>query len=252
VLGASDYATAVLSNGRGHYEDAFAAAQRGVEYHDLGYATATLPELVEAAVRWGEPQVAAAALERIQELARASGTDWAVGIEARSRALLSEGKDAERLYREAIQRLGRTHTRLELARAHLLFGEWLRRESRRVDARDHLRIAHQLLTSIGAKAFAARAGRELLATGETVRKRTIQATGQLTPQENQIARLASDGHSNPEIGSQLFISPRTVEYHLRKVFTKLDINSRNQLPHVLTTVPDTAADLGPNVAMASI
>jgi DNA-binding CsgD family transcriptional regulator/tetratricopeptide (TPR) repeat protein len=252
VLAAGDYATAVLCNGRGHYEDALAAAQRAVEYPDLGFATLTMPELVEAAVRWGEPQIAAAGLERIRELARASGTDWALGIEARSHALLSTGQAAESLYREAIKRLARTHTRLELARVHLLYGEWLRRENRRIDARDQLRTAQQMLTSMGAKAFAMRAGRELLATGETVRKRTIQATDELTPQETHIARLASDGHSNPEIGSQLFISPRTVEYHLRKVFTKLDINSRNQLQHVLTSDPGTTEDLGASVAVASI
>jgi DNA-binding CsgD family transcriptional regulator/tetratricopeptide (TPR) repeat protein len=235
--GAADYAVAVLCNGLGHYQDALAAAQRAVEYRDLGFATLTLPELVEAAVRWGEPQIAAAGLQRIGELARASGTDWALGMHARSQALLSEGPAADNLYREAIERLTRTRARAELARAHLLYGEWLRRESRRIDARDQLRTAHDMLTAMGARAFAARAGRELLATGETVRKRKLATTDQLTPQEAQIARLARDGHSNPEIGSQLFISPRTVEYHLSKVFSKLDINSRSQLQDVLAADP---------------
>jgi DNA-binding CsgD family transcriptional regulator len=155
------------------------------------------------------------------------------GVEARSRALLSEGEFAERLYREAIERLGGTHLPAELARAHLLYGEWLRRENRRVDAREQLRGAYRMLTTMGIEAFAQRARRELLATGETVRKRTVDAAGELTPQEAQIARLAADGHTNPEMSTRLFISPRTVEWHLRKVFTKLGISSRRQLRQTL-------------------
>jgi DNA-binding CsgD family transcriptional regulator len=190
-------------------------------------------ELVEAATRSGNPDRAAVALQELAEMTRASGTDWALGIEARSRALLSENEAAERLYREAIDRLGRTRVRVELARAHLLYGEWLRRERRRLDAREQLRTAHELFTAMGIEAFAERAARELLATGERARKRTVETSGQLTAQETQIARLARDGLANSEIGARLFISPRTVEYHLHKVFTKLDISSRNQLDPVL-------------------
>ena len=166
-------------------------------------------------------------------MTHASSTDWALGIEARSRALLSENEAAERRYREAIDRLGRTRVRVELARAHLLYGEWLRRERRRRDAREQLRTAHELFASMGMEAFAERAARELLATGERARKRTVETSGQLTAQETQIARLARDGLANSEIGARLFLSPRTVEYHLHKVFTKLDISSRNQLDPAL-------------------
>jgi DNA-binding CsgD family transcriptional regulator len=164
----------------------------------------------------------------------ASGTDWALGVEARSRALLNDGDNAERLHRESIERLGRTRIRADFARAHLLYGEWLRRERRRVDARAQLRIAHDMLDAMGMDAFAERARRELQATGETARKRNVAtADEQLTAQEAQIARMARDGLSNPEIGVRLFISPRTVQYHLRKVFTKLGIESRSQLDRVL-------------------
>ncbi|HET6868665.1 MAG TPA: LuxR C-terminal-related transcriptional regulator, partial [Solirubrobacteraceae bacterium] len=192
-----------------------------------------LVELIVAAVRSGEPERAADALERLSEIARASGSDWALGIEARSRALLSEAEEAERLYREAIERLARTRIRVELARAHLYYGEWLRRERRRVDAREQLQIAHGMFATMGAEAFAARAERELLATGERVRKRTVETREELTAHELQVARLARDGLSNAEIGTRLFISPRTVEYHLHKIFTKLGIRSRNQLGHAL-------------------
>ena len=160
---------------------------------------------------------------------QAAGTDWALGVQARSRALVSEDEAAEALYREAIERLGRTRVRVELARAHLVYGEWLRRERRRVDAREQLRTAYEMLSEMGAEAFAERARRELAATGETARKRTDETRDELTAQEAQIARLARDGRTNPEIGAELFISPRTVEYHLRKVFTKLDISSRQEL-----------------------
>jgi DNA-binding CsgD family transcriptional regulator len=177
--------------------------------------------------------LAADALARLSAITQASGTDWALGIEARSRALLSDGEAAEPLYREAIERLSRTRLRGELARARLLFGEWLRRSERRVDAREQLRAAHEQLAGIGAAAFAERARHELLAAGETVRRRSSDTRDALTPQEAQIARLAADGSTNPEIGVRLFISPRTVEYHLRKVFTKLDITSRRELPEAL-------------------
>ena len=172
-------------------------------------------------------------VERLSEQTSAAGTDWALGIAARSHALLSDGPRAERLYQEAIERLGRTRLAFELTRAHLLYGEWLRRERRRIEARDRLRAAQDLFTSFGAEAFAARAARELMATGETARKRTIEARDDLTPQELQIAQFASDGLSNAEIGARLFISPRTVEYHLHKVFTKLGITTRGQLHRVL-------------------
>jgi ATP/maltotriose-dependent transcriptional regulator MalT len=188
-----------------------------------------VPELVEAAARAGDAELAREALERLAETTQPSGTDFALGIEARSRALLREGVAAEELYREAIDRLRRTELRPELARAQLPYGEWLRREGWRVDAREQLRTAHDLFDAIGMEAFAERANRELLVTGEKVRKRSPEAREELTAEETQIARLARDGLSNPEIGAQLFISARTVEWHLRKVFTKLGISSRRQL-----------------------
>jgi DNA-binding CsgD family transcriptional regulator len=189
--------------------------------------------MVEAGARSREPELAAGALERLGETTTLSGTDWALGIQARASALLSEGEEADRLYREAIDRLGRTRIRVERARAHLLYGEWLRRERRRLDARAQLRTAHELFAAIGAEAFADRAASELLATGETARKRSVDTDDRLTVQEARIARLAREGLSNPEIGARLFISPRTVEYHLHKVFTKLDIGSRSQLEQAL-------------------
>ena len=223
------YATAVLYNGLGLYEAALAAAQQACEHDDLGLFGWALIELVEAGARSGAHDVAAAALRPLEERTRAAGTDWALGIEARSRALLSDGPAAESLYREAIDRLERTRIVVHLARAHLVYGEWLRRENRRLDAREQLRVAYEMLSRIGAEAFAERARRELMATGETVRKRTVETRDVLTAQESQIALLAAEGHTNPEIGGQLFISPRTVEYHLRKVFTKLGISSRREL-----------------------
>jgi DNA-binding CsgD family transcriptional regulator len=233
VLTAGEAARALLHNGLGHYEKALAAAQQASAQDELGASSMSLPELVEAAVRSGRPQVAADALERLSKRARAAGTEFALGIEARSRALMSEGAPAEGLHREAIELLGRTRMRVEVARAHLLYGEWLRRENRRVDAREQLRSAHELFATMGADGFAERAARELLATGERARKRTADTRGELTAQEAQIAQLARDGYSNPEIGAQLFISPRTVEYHLHKVFTKLAISSRTQLDAAL-------------------
>ena len=229
----AEYATAVLYNGLGRYREALAAAQRASEHDDLGLFGWALIELVEAAARNREPQLAADALELLSERTGLTGTDWALGIEARSRALLDEGQGAEDLYLEATERLGRCRIKVHLARAHLIYGEWLRRQNRRIDARESLRSAHELFSTMGAEAFAERAARELLATGETARKRTADTRGQLTAQETQIAELAREGHSNPEIGAQLFISPRTVEYHLHKVFTKLEISSRNELQRVL-------------------
>jgi ATP/maltotriose-dependent transcriptional regulator MalT len=188
-----------------------------------------LPELVEAATRVGDTELARGALERLAETTQPAGTDLALGIEARCRALLSNGDDADMAFREAIERLGRTRRRPELARARLLYGEWLRREGRRADARAQLRAAHEMFTSFGMEAFAERTGRELAATGEKARKRSPETREELTPQEEQIARLARDGLSNPEIGAQLFVSARTVEWHLRNVFAKLGITSRRQL-----------------------
>jgi ATP/maltotriose-dependent transcriptional regulator MalT len=192
-----------------------------------------LPELVEAAVRSGDLDLASDALDRLASTTRPCDTDFARGVEARCRALLSDGAAADGLYREAIDRLGRTRLAPDLGRAHLLYGEWLRREGRRVNARVELRRAHDLLGAIGMAAFAERARRDLIATGERVRKRGDEGRNQLTPQEEQIARLAMDGMSNPEIGTQLVIRARTVEWHLGKVFTKLDLTSRRQLRTVL-------------------
>jgi DNA-binding CsgD family transcriptional regulator len=192
-----------------------------------------LSELVEAAARCGEPEAATDALGRLAEMARACGTDWILGVEARARALVADPADADELHRHAIQCLGRTRLRTELARAHLLYGECLRRENRRVDARAQLRAAHDLFTSIGMEAFAERARGELLASGDKMRRRTVETRDELTPQERQIAELARDGLTNPEIGARLFISPRTVEWHLRKVFTKLEIHRRHELSGAL-------------------
>jgi DNA-binding CsgD family transcriptional regulator len=229
VVAMAGCCTAILNNGLGRYDEAIEGAERGSEDDDQWYVGWSLVELVEAAARGGRPDVAASALNRLQERARAADTDWALGVLARSQALMSEGEVADGLYREAIERLDRTRIRLDLLRARLVYGEWLRRENRRVDAREQLRAAHERFAAIGAEAFAERARRELLATGETVRRRTAQTRDVLTHQEAQIARLAAEGNTNPEIGAQLFISPRTVEYHLRKVFTKLDLTSRREL-----------------------
>jgi len=227
------YLESVLGNALGRYEDARDAAWQAFERDELGFGSLIVPELAEAASRTGETALLNTALDWVTERAQVTPTEWARGIEARVGALASAGGAAEALYREALERLGRTRLRIELARTHLLYGEWLRREQRRVDAREQLRTAHELLSRMGVDAFADRAERELLATGETVRKRRVETRGDLTAQEAQIARLARDGLTNPEIGAQLFISPRTVQYHLRKVFLKLGISSRGELERVL-------------------
>jgi DNA-binding CsgD family transcriptional regulator len=235
----SQYAAALLYNGLGHYDKALAAAELACEYDDVGVLGWSLAELIEAAVRSGQPERASDALQRLSETTRASGTDWALGTEARSRALLSEGQTAENCYREAIERLGRTRMRPAAARAHLLYGEWLRRQDRRQDARAELRTAHDLFTAMGVEAFAERALRELAATGDTVRKRTVQAVSELTAQEAHIARLAVDGRTNAEIGAQLFLSTRTVEWHLGKVYAKLGVGSRRELRRALAGLGQT-------------
>ncbi len=223
------WSIAILENGFGHYAEALAAAGQARDDSHLFVSTWVLPELVEAAVRTGGTEVAAAAIEQLAERTQAGGTDFGLGLEARCRALVSQGQAAEACYREAVERLSRAGMRAELARAYLLYGEWLRREDRRLDAREQLRTAHDMLTAIGMEAFAERARRELVATGEAVRKRGAETVTMLTPQEAYIARLARDGLTNPEIGAQLFLSARTVEWHLRKIFTKLGIGSRREL-----------------------
>jgi DNA-binding CsgD family transcriptional regulator len=233
ALTVNEFLSGVLYNGLGRDDAALAAVGRPERYAEEGPAIWALTERIEAAVRSGQPHLAAGALERIVETTRAAGTDWALGIEARCRALLSDGEEADSLYREAIERLGRTRLRVDLARAHLLYGEWLRRDRRRLDAREHLRTALDMFTSFGTEAFTGRAERELQATGERVRKRTVETRDELTAQEAQVARLARDGLSNAEIGARLFISQHTVAYHLRKIFNKLGITSRSQLGRVL-------------------
>jgi len=234
-IAVAQWATAVLNNGVGDYQTAMTAAQRATDHPgEIVSPPWALVELIEAAVRSGKSETAAEALRRLTEITSASATNWALGVDARSRALLSDHDTAERLYRESIELLGRTRMRADLARAHLLYGEWLRRQRRRIDARAQLRVAYEMLEAMGMEAFAERAGRELRATGETTRKRSV-ATGdeQLTAQEALIARMARDGLSNPEIAARMFISARTVQYHLRKVFAKLGIESRTQLDRVL-------------------
>jgi DNA-binding CsgD family transcriptional regulator len=224
------FARAVLCNGRGRYEDALAAAQEAaIDPLELGPTKWALAELVEAGVRGGHVDVAAAAFGQLSAMTRASGTDLALGIEAGRSALLREDDAAEELYREAIERLGRTRMCVERARARLRYGEWLRRRGRRVDARAQLQSAYDALSAMGVEAFADRAWHELLATGETVRKRTVETYRDLTAQEAHIARLAAEGLTNPEIAAELYLSPRTVEWHLRKVFTKVGITTRRQL-----------------------
>ena len=232
----SQYSAALLYNGLGHYDKALAAAEEVCEYDDIGVLGWSLAELIEAAVRSGQPARAADALERLSEMTGASGTDWALGTQARSRALLSAGETAEKLYREAIERLDRTRMRPAAARARLLYGEWLRRENRRRDARAELRTAYDLFTAMGIEAFAERTRRELAATGDTVRKRSVETASELTAQEACIARLAVDGRTNVEIGAQLFLSTRTVEWHLGKVYSKLGVGSRRELRQALAAV----------------
>ena len=228
------WAAAVLYNSLGRYEEAASAAGEVVTNGILPWLSMwALFELVEAAARVGDMKLGRDALDRLTATTQPAGTSFALGIEARSRALLADGDDAEESYREAIKQLSRTRRRPELARTHLLYGEWLRREGRRVDARERLRTAHEMFVAIGMEAFAERTRRELLAAGATVRKRSPETRDELTPQEEQIARLAGDGLSNPEIGAKLFLSRRTVEWHLGKVFAKLGVGSRADLRDAL-------------------
>jgi DNA-binding CsgD family transcriptional regulator len=238
ALACIDWATAVLYNGLGRYDEALAAAEQASGHPQELWSTFILPELIEAAVRTGRTVRAAEALDLLTETTRAAGTDWALGTEARSRALLAGNDAAEDLYREAIERLGRSGLRIELARSHLLYGEWLRRQRRRRDARDQLRDAYEIFISAGAEAFAERARTELSATGEHAPKQTAETRDLLTAREAHIARLAGQGASNPEIAAQLFISRATVAYHLRKVFPKLGISSRSQLASALPAQQD--------------
>jgi DNA-binding CsgD family transcriptional regulator len=230
TISVGKYATAVLYNGLAQYDDALIAARQATAYpEDLAFFTWGLIELIEAGVRSGHTDVARDGLDRLSQTTTPSGTDWALGVEARSRALLTEGDAAEPLYHEAIERLATTRARVELARAHLLYGEWLRRQRRRLDAREQLRHADESFTEFGMQAFAERARIELEATGERARKRIVETRDDLTPQEAQISRLAAEGATNQEIAAQLFISPSTVDYHLRKAFRKLGVKSRHQL-----------------------
>ncbi|MGA8722471.1 MAG: AAA family ATPase [Solirubrobacteraceae bacterium] len=233
VLTFGEHARAVLYNGLGLYRSALGHAQRASAQDELHVSVWSLPEMIEAAARSGQPELAAGALKRLRERTQVAETEWALGIEARSRALLSDGALAEGLYREAIEHLGHCRVALDLARAHVLYGEWLRRRGRRVDAREQLRTAHSRFVEMGAEAFARRACRELLATGETARKRTIETRDELTPHEARIARMARDGASNQDIATELFVSRKTIEYHLHKVFAKLGISAREQLDYVL-------------------
>jgi DNA-binding CsgD family transcriptional regulator len=235
TIGLAEEMVAVLYNSLGRYSEALEAARHGSEHGLLGVSARCVAELIEAAVRSGEQEIAETALAQLTERTSLCGTEWAKGIEDRCRALLSEGKAAEKLYTSAIDHLARTTMGTALARGHLLYGEWLRAEGRRAEAREQLHLALQMFTCMGARGFAARTERELLATGERPSKRRVESSTQLTTQEADIAQLACDGMSNPEIAAKLFISPRTVEYHLRKVFAKLGISSRNQLPRVMAS-----------------
>ncbi|MBV9414302.1 MAG: hypothetical protein JO363_04930 [Solirubrobacterales bacterium] len=243
VTQASQSASAVLYNGLGRYEEALVEArQASDEAPELHLSMWVLPELIEAAVRTRSTRLATEALERLAEATSIGDSDWGLGILARSQALLSEGEAAETSYREAIARLSRIRLRPELARAYLLYGEWLRRENRRVDARAQLRLAYEQFASIGMEAFTERTRRELLATGEHVHNRTVETRDDLTAQERQVAMLARDGMSNSEIGARLFLSQHTVAYHLRKVFAKLGISSRRELAAAL---PKSESELVP-------
>ncbi|MBP1818223.1 AAA family ATPase [Mycobacterium sp. OAE908] len=229
LLGLTGCAAALLYNGLGRYEEALAAAREACRYEDLGFHSWCLFELIEAATRTGDQEAAVSAVQRFEKYAGVSGTDWHLGAVAHARAMVADDAHADALYTEAVERLGRTRVAVHLARTRLHYGEWLRRVNRRVDARRHLTEAHQAFTRMGAQAFAERARRELVATGEKVRKQQASSHAELTAQEAQIARLAGDGLTNQEIGAQLFISTHTVEWHLRKVFVKLGITSRRQL-----------------------
>jgi DNA-binding CsgD family transcriptional regulator len=228
-IGICEYARAVLGNRSGDYEEAWHAAHAAAESQELVVENWALPELIEAAARTGRTDLAVDALGRLATKARANGTDWALGLEARSRALLNEGHEADELFGEAIARLSRTRARPDLARAHLLYGEWLRRAGRRAEARHELTTAHEMYTALGVSGFTDRVQRELLATGATARKRNVETRIDLTAQETEIALLARGGMSNPEIAARLFVSPRTVEWHLSNVFAKLGISRRGQL-----------------------
>jgi DNA-binding CsgD family transcriptional regulator len=240
-----DWAESVLYNGLGRYKDALAAALRVVDQAELVPVNWTMPELIEAAVRVGNRSLATKAEMRLTERSKASGTEWALGVAARSRALLADDDDADDLYSEAVERLANTRVATDLARARLVYGEWLRRRRRRVDARRELRTAYEMFTDFGMEAFAERARVELLATGERLHKRTVETAIDLTPQEAEIARLARDGLSNSEIGARLFISKHTVEYHMHKVFGKLGISSRTKLVQVLPSESSGAILLKP-------
>jgi DNA-binding CsgD family transcriptional regulator len=233
-----EYSTAILHNGLGNHGIALAAAQRACATGESPQWA--IPELVEAAARTGRPELADTDMHKLCDFATSTGTELALGLRARCLALLARGH-AEDLFREAIDRLGRIRTRAHLARAHLLYGEWLRGERRRLDAREQLRTAHEMFVSMGVKGFADRAARELLASGERAPKPRVETSSRLTAQEAQIARLANEGLSNQEIGARLFLSPRTVEYHLHKVFTKLGIGSRTELGNVLAGVAANGA-----------
>jgi len=236
VVDFANCAAAVLYNGLGRYFDARDAVRQAWQRQRVALGVFAVPELAEAAARSGETPLAREALAWLSERAQVAPTQWTLGMQARVRALLSDGPDADQGYTESIEHLARTSVRAQLARSHLLYGEWLRRENRRLDARAQLRAAHDMLSEMGAEAFAERARRELLATGETVRRRTVQKVGELTDQEAHIARLAVDGRTNSEIGAQLFLSVRTVEWHLRKVYTKLGVGSRRELRWALASL----------------
>jgi DNA-binding CsgD family transcriptional regulator len=233
-------ALVVLTIGQGQYGEALDHAAAVFDTDVLLYGTRVLPSMIEAAVRVGDGDAASRALNRFADRVADSKSDWALGLLARSQALLADDDSAEALYQLALERLGNTTITVELARAHLLYGEWLRRRNRRTDARDELRIAFDMFATMGAEAFAGRARDELLATGERARKRTVETSTDLTPQEAHVARLAAAGDTNAEIAAQLFIGSSTVEYHLRKVFRKLSVTSRRQLKRALTDERDAA------------
>jgi DNA-binding CsgD family transcriptional regulator len=231
----ANWAAAILYNGLARYDQAMPAAQVCTQIPELWVSVWVLPELIEAATRLGEERIARDALEKLIEATEPCDTSWAQGIEARSRALVVDGPEADGLYRRGVEQLSRTRLKPELARAHLHYGEWLRRRAERIAARTQLRTAYEMFVSIGMEAFAERARRQLLATGETVRKRTVEAAAsdELTPQQMQIALLVRDGLTNPEVGARLFLSARTVEWHLRKIYTKLSVSSRRELRDAL-------------------